>query len=83
MSGSKSAKGSFSSTGVACSSALKNAGALSVNSCFPSLSGPSALKQWIFSSSDPSIGNEIAQASTLFFLRHLEGFPNSFDTAAP
>ena len=68
MSGSKSIKESFSFTGVACSSALKNATALSVNFCFPLLSGPSAVKQWTFSSCDPSIGNETAQASKLYFI---------------
>ena len=68
MSGSKSAKESFSFTRVACFSTLKNAVALSVNFCFPLLSGPSALKQWIFSPCDPSIGNETAQASKLYFI---------------
>ena len=43
-------------------SGLKNAAALSVNSCCPLLCGPSVLKQCIFSSPDPSIGNETAQA---------------------
>ena len=61
---------------MVCSSALKNAVALSVNTCsVPSLSGPSALKQWIFSLSDPSIGNETAQV----LLRHLGGFPRLID----
>ena len=56
-------------TGVACFSPSKTAAALFVNSCFPLLSGPSALKQWIFSSFDPSVGNDTNQASKLYFIR--------------
>ena len=49
----------------------KNAAALSVNSSLPLLSGPSFWKQWIFSSSDPSMGSEIAHTLKLFLITSL------------